>query len=200
MAQEFNQTPSMISTKTGFFDILKPEDYEYDIREIAQALSKICRYTGHIADGVPFYSVAEHCVLVSHLCPKRYALAGLLHDASEAYVGDVSSPLKKLLKDYKPIEENIQSCIAFQFGVTFPFHESVKKADAEAYWLERASVAKPPAGAEDTLWLQEYKTKKGPKPIGLSPLTAEREFLDRFNEICHDKGTKTLQQAISQAA
>lgn len=184
MAETFQQTPSMISTMNGFFDILEPEAYEYDIKEISKALSRICRYTGHVA--CPFYSVAEHSVLVSHLVPKELALGGLLHDATEAFVGDVSSPLKKLLKDYKPIENRIAEAIASAFGCDI-FHEEIKKADAKAYWLERASVAKPPKGAEDKLWLQEYKTTKGPRPIGLSPLTAEREFLERFNEIVDEQ-------------
>lgn len=180
MAEVFQQTPSCISTVNGFFDILKPEDYDYDIQEIALALSKICRYTGHVA--VPFYSVAEHSVLVSHLCPKGLRLAGLLHDASEAFVGDVSSPLKKLLKDYKPIENRIQEAIAHSFECDL-FAPEVKQADAKAYWLERASVAKPPKGAEDKLWLQEYKTNRGPKPIGLYPEEAYVLFMERFNAI-----------------
>lgn len=190
MAEVFNQTPSMISTTTGFFDILEPEKYAYDIEEIAHSLSQLCRYTGHCKT---FYSVAEHCVLVSQLVPRPFALAGLLHDASEAFVGDVSSPLKKLLKDYKPIEHRIQDAISSHFGCDL-FHEEVKKADATAYWLERASIAKPPEGAEDKLWLQEFKTKKGPKPIGLSSITARREFLERFYEIVNEQegwgGTK----------
>lgn len=117
------QTKSSISTVSGrFFDILKPEDYEFDIDEIATALSNICRYTGHVNK---FYSVAEHSVLVSRLVPSRLALAGLLHDASEAFVGDVSSPLKRLLPDYKRIEERVQEAIADQFGLPYPFPQEV---------------------------------------------------------------------------
>jgi hypothetical protein len=103
------QTKSSITTLSGkFFDILKPEEYEYDIEEIATALSNLCRYTGHVNT---FYSVAEHSVLVSRIVPERLALAGLLHDASEAYLGDVSSPLKKLLPEYKRIEDRVQRAI-----------------------------------------------------------------------------------------
>ncbi len=185
MSEIFQQTPSMISTDTGFFDILKPETYPFPIEEIAHALSNICRYTGHVSR---FYSVAEHCVLVSRLAPKRYALESLLHDAAEAYLGDVSAPLKRLLPDYKAIELDVEKAIANRYNLSFPFDPRVKKADAEAYWAERATIAKPPAGAEDTLWLQEYKEPKL-KPIGLSPTSAEREFLERYWEILNETAT-----------
>ena len=98
----------------------------------------MCRYTGHVTS---FYSVAEHCVLVSHLVPSKYALCGLLHDASEAFVGDVASPLKKLLPEYQKIEDNIQKSIARNYDLPFPFPEEIHVADKQLYWTERQTIA-----------------------------------------------------------
>jgi len=68
---------------------LRPEDV--DIVDIAHALSQICRYGGHCHK---FYSVAEHCIRVAVKAPDELKLAALLHDAEEAYLGDVIRPLK----------------------------------------------------------------------------------------------------------
>ena len=93
------QTESCISVYDGeYFDLLEPDRSVYTINTIAHALSNLCRYTGHVNR---FYSVAEHSVFVSLAVPKKFALEALFHDASEAFLGDVSSPLKKLLPEYK---------------------------------------------------------------------------------------------------
>lgn len=175
------QTKSSISTISGkFFDILKPEDYEFDIDEIATALSNICRYTGHVEK---FYSVAEHSVLVSRLVPPRLALTGLLHDASEAFVGDVSSPLKKLLPEYREIEERVQQAIANQFSVPYPFPEEIHEADKRMYWNERQNVA---PGPKDTLWHTEFRAARKVHASGMRPIMAKRFFLKRYKEITEE--------------
>src|SRR5262249_40410739 len=71
---------------------LQPTTAMLRIEDIAQGLAHECRFNGHVRE---FYSVAEHCVRVSWLVPQAFALEGLLHDASEAYLKDVPSPLKK---------------------------------------------------------------------------------------------------------
>lgn len=178
MSQQ-QQTKSCITTLGGnFFDLLKPEEYEYDIEEIATALSNICRYTGHVNS---FYSVAEHSVLVSRLVPDNLALVGLLHDSSEAFVGDVSSPLKKLLPEYKKIEEDIQQAICKHFELPYPFPEDVHKADKRMYWQERQTVADN--GVKDTLWHQELRAARKVKALGLAPRQAKKVFLKRYKEI-----------------
>ena len=175
--KKIEQTKSSISVTGGeFFDILSPENSEYSIDVVATALSNLCRYTGHV---VRFYSVAEHCVLVSRIVPPRFALEGLLHDASEAFVGDVSSPLKKLLPDYQKIEDNIQADIARRFNLEYPFPECIHKADKQLYWSERKVIAP----AVDALWNKEFRASKKVEPQGWTPARAKREFLKRFEEL-----------------
>src|ERR1700683_336889 len=73
------------------FYVLDPRPSDVRIEDIAHSLSLQCRFNGHVKN---FYSVAQHSVLVSERCDPADALYGLLHDASEAYIGDMSAPLK----------------------------------------------------------------------------------------------------------
>jgi len=109
------------------FDYLNPHPDQISIEDIATSLSLQCRFNGHVNK---FYSVAEHCTRVSALVPEEDALWGLLHDATEAYVGDVISPLKKLLPTYGLIEELVMNTIALKFNLGSECPESVHQADA----------------------------------------------------------------------
>jgi len=80
-----------ITTYTGKrFHYLDPQPEEIDIVDIAHALSLTCRFGGHCKE---FYSVAEHSIRVAEIVPKEFQLLALLHDAGEAYTGDVQSPI-----------------------------------------------------------------------------------------------------------
>src|SRR3990167_7144636 len=106
-----------IQTYTGKrFNLLDPDIDSIDIEDIAHALSMQCRYTGHT---LVFYSVAEHSVHVSRITDSSDSLWGLLHDASEAYLGDVASPLKHsgLMQGYIALEERVQAAICQKFGL-----------------------------------------------------------------------------------
>lgn len=118
-----------------YFDSL--EDNYYELSDISNALSKLCRFTGHTKN---FYSVAQHSVMVSYNVPQEYALEGLLHDATEAYLGDVSSPLKALLPDYKKIEKSLYASIAKQYNLPENISEEVKKADMVLLATERRDL------------------------------------------------------------
>ncbi len=83
------------------FDLLRPDDTAWSIIDIAHGLSNLCRYAGHTTE---FYSVAQHCVVMSRHVPQRLALTALFHDAAEALVGDMPTPLKALLEGYRTIE------------------------------------------------------------------------------------------------
>lgn len=95
------------------------------IGDIANGLSNICRFTGQIRE---FYSVAEHSINVALLMrkkgmPKAAQLVGLLHDATEAYIGDVTSPLKAMMPEYKKIEASVDYAIMRYFGILDFHHE-----------------------------------------------------------------------------
>jgi len=99
------------------------------IFDIAHGLALTCRFSGQC---LRFYSVAEHSVYVSKAVEKfglDAARWGLLHDASEAYLTDVPSPIKPCLVGYSEIEERIQRVIAEKFDLPWPCPRQVKEAD-----------------------------------------------------------------------
>jgi hypothetical protein len=170
------QVKYSISTFGGdFFDFEHPEDYSYEITEIAHALSNICRYGGH---SNKFYSVAEHSVLVSRVVPSSLALCGLLHDASEAFVGDMPTPLKALCPEYRLIEDRVQECIALSYDLPYPFPPAIKFADKSVYQAERLQIT----SVKDEMWYTDIP----PADVmvtGMQPKDAAAFFMARYNQL-----------------
>ena len=98
-------------------DLEDPNDKHILVEDIVHALSNIGRFSGHARS---FYSVAQHSVFLSWLVPKECQLEALLHDASEAYLQDLSGPLKhsKYLEGYRELERQMQARINKKFGIT----------------------------------------------------------------------------------
>jgi 5'-deoxynucleotidase YfbR-like HD superfamily hydrolase len=121
-------TKNEIRTFMGkMIDPLAPDPELITLVDIAHALSNICRWNGHT---MKFYSVAEHCIFVQNLVESREdKIAAMLHDASEAYIADVSRPVKHRLKNYFEIEDDLMMVIAKKFGFQYPLSAEVKKAD-----------------------------------------------------------------------
>ena len=155
---------------------LKPEQINID--DIAKSLSKLCRYNGHCDE---FYSVAEHSVYVSRCCDIEDAKWGLLHDATEAYVGDMIRPVKNLpiLKPYKELEDSVMLIICEKFGLDPEMPESVKIADNVVLMKEKDTIC---SNFPDWEWGDEIPRYPGPIRC-LSPNEAERIFMNRFNEL-----------------
>lgn len=147
---------TVIKTVLGnYFPLAHPEDYVYPIEEIAWALGKLNRFTGHTLRD---YSVAEHCVKVSFYVPPHLALEGLMHDAEEAYYGDVSSPLKRLIgAKYKRLANRCNATIRKQYGLPKQETPSVKEHDGLALRIEngkfmaRAHTSHPDGFREQTM-------------------------------------------------
>ncbi len=101
-----------------------------DLTDIGHSLSMICRFNGHCTR---FYSVAEHSVRVSDMLPDKLKLQGLLHDAAEAYLGDVIWAYKDstqlLGQKFKYWEDKISAVIAERYDLPWPFDPVVKHAD-----------------------------------------------------------------------
>lgn len=99
--------------------VMTPRHEDIDIVDISHALSHLCRFSGHVNR---FYSVAEHSARVARAVAVErpdLAKAALLHDAAEAYIGDVISPLKNCLPEYKVIEEEWERVVAETLGVFY---------------------------------------------------------------------------------
>lgn len=124
-----------IQTSIGVhFDLQDPKPEMVSIIDITRALSHINRFTGHTKKP---YSVAVHSLNASYIVPPEFALEALLHDAHEAYTGDVSSPLKSLLPDYRALENRIESVVRQRFGLPAGMSPEVKRADLTMLATER---------------------------------------------------------------
>ena len=133
-----------------YVDLLNPDPATIDIRSIAAALSKICRFGGHCPR---FYSVAEHCMLATGLakqdgCSNEVLRAVLLHDAAEAYVGDMVKPFKITIPEYAIAERRMEQAISEAFNVDFQdceraikkYDRAMLKAEKTAMWPEDKEV------------------------------------------------------------
>lgn len=133
-----------IQTATGLkMYPLDPDVDEIDIESIAHSLSNMCRFNGHTSR---FYSVAEHSCHVCDLLPPAFKLAGLLHDASEAYLCDVPRPVKRsagFSQPYMQAEHALMCCIATKYGFPWPMEQAVEDADESLLHTEALALMGP---------------------------------------------------------
>lgn len=162
---------SWIQTRSGLaMHPLAPTPDMLDITDIAHALSMVCRFNGHTRVR---YSVAEHSVRVARLVPREDRLAALLHDASEAYLCDVPSPIKPLLPGYAEIEDRLSRVIAEKWGVVYPWPDTVKAADRLMLHTEAKHLM------DDPEWCRGSEVT-GFYMYGWEPWYARLEFLEMF--------------------
>jgi 5'-deoxynucleotidase YfbR-like HD superfamily hydrolase len=169
---------SKIQIRTGeYLDILDPDPAMITIENIAHNLSHICRFTGNVDT---FYSVAQHSVLVSREVSQEFELEALLHDATEAFIGDVSTPLKSLLPEYKRIEDNLHRIIAKKFNL--PEHLSPEVKVADRFLCEQEKLSLLPSTAQCQKYWGNIKLSKKISPYA-SPIMSYNSFMDRFKEL-----------------
>lgn len=203
---------SAIQTYKGmFFDVANPTPDLIDIEDVAHALSLVNRYTGHTRVA---YSVAEHSVRVlwavdcmldkvpgactmeqmarkPRLEAERDAilLAALLHDGSEAYLSDLARPIKTIpaMQPYRDLERKLEEAVAKKWGLTFPWHPIIKRADNVLLATEKRDLMSEPP----TPW----NLTEEPLPLTIKPWPAELaeyRFLEEFKALtrrlgCHLK-------------
>lgn len=143
------------------------------IGDIAHSLSHLCRFNGHCE---PFYSVAEHCMFVAkHVC-RENALWALLHDAAEAYICDLPSPIKAMFPDYALVEENILHCVAEKWGLSWPMPDEVHEIDLRALMTEARDLMAPPPEP----WSIDAEPLPSRLPLGWAVADVKRLYLQLF--------------------
>lgn len=138
-----------ILTHTGKrLDLFEPDADMIDPRDIAHSLAHLCRFNGYTRE---FYSVAQHSCLVADLVPTEHKLAALLHDATEAYLGDMTRPLKEWMPYYRGFEDVIWGRVCERFGLEIDLPASVLQADLIALATERRDMMPPDPAIWDCL-------------------------------------------------
>lgn len=171
---------SCIQTYSGMsFDLFNPDPHRISIDDIAHALSNLCRFTGH---SEKFYSIAEHSVHVASLLPSYLNLEGLLHDAAEAYVGDLSTPLKHsvFLDGYRSVEGLMEVAIEDAFGLGELHSSIIKRADRQMLVVEANALLRKPLIPEWSKLLEEIGEAPKVKIHCWSPRKAEKKFLEAY--------------------
>lgn len=164
----------------ALFNYERPHECEVLIEDIASALSKVCRFAGHIPH---FYSVAQHVVNTSRIVAVGHELDALMHDTAEAFTNDLPTPLKHRLPEFRDLERRIEAAMAQRFGFNYPLPHPVKVADLQMLKLEKHHIKRDTsrwsvlegvsvAGLRDKVYLDE-----------LAPRAAEELFLTRYYEL-----------------
>ena len=172
--------PTITLASGRLFDFLDPHGSDFAIEDVAHGLALVCRYAGQCRD---FYSVAEHSLLVSDVAT-NHRYEALLHDAAEAFIGDITRPLKQLLPDYKRIEEAVEDAVIERFGMDRAYRSEVKATDLRVLAAEQMQIMAP--GTAD--WAAEAQVEPAAITVRfLSPKAAKRQFLKRYEELRHQQ-------------
>lgn len=167
-------------------DLLNPRIDDVHMLDVAVSLSRLARFIGH---GRSFYSVAQHSVFVADLLPAADRVHGLLHDAAEAYIGDLANPVKRALVTacpafapaWKSIEKGLRARIYQRAGVMLPDPETearVKEADLIALATEQRDVLASP---------NRWNLPVGPAGLAIRPVEPHAAFM-MFADALHRVG------------
>lgn len=161
--------------------ILNPQPEDIYIEDIAAAISKQCRFNGHCKS---FYSVGQHCIYGSELAFKYYdrevAKEFLLHDATEAFVGDLVRPVKVHLPEFETIEQRFWKAIATRFNLPLLMSEECKYIDDVMVTWEKRDLL---PNSEDWPKLPDISHLNLPTLNCLSWEHVEWAYLKRYKEL-----------------
>lgn len=168
-----------VSTYLGNrFFITRPHIDDVALEDIAHGLAYQCRFNGQTS---AFYSVAQHSLMVMALVPESERLPALLHDAAEAYLGDMVKPLKNLFPEFSAIEARVMEIIGHRFGVDLTrLHPAIKAADLVALATEKRDLM--PHSTEPWTYIAGIEPLPE-KIVPLSPGEAKAAFLAAFAQV-----------------
>lgn len=170
------QNPYVSTFLGNRFFLTNPHIDDVAIEDIAHGLAYQCRFNGQTRS---FYSVAQHSLMVMSLVPETLRFSALLHDAAEAYLGDMVKPLKNLFPEFSVIEARVMEIIGHRFGLDLTHLDpAIKQADLIALATEKRDLM--PHSVETWAYLHEIE----PLPTtiqAMSPQEAKTAFLDAFN-------------------
>lgn len=172
-----SQTHSWIQSYGGrAIDPFNLTESDVEIEDISHALANLCRFGGHSRH---FYSVAQHCTIVSQIVPARLSLAGLLHDADEAYVVDLPAPLKVRFPEYRELCDKVQRVINRRFGITLTDDDRriIKDADNTALATEARDLLQ---GGPLGNWHEKYGMPLHTRVLPQAPTAAKAVFMMRY--------------------
>ncbi|CAK0767535.1 putative hydrolase of HD superfamily [uncultured Gammaproteobacteria bacterium] len=170
-------TAVMITYSGRTVDLAQPDFSQFQIEDIARPLAYQCRFAGNTR---AFYSIAQHCVLTSHLAPRSFAFDALMHDSEEAFTGDWPTPWKvrigrpAIRKAIAPIKR----ALASRFGFADPEPHAVKVADQRALATELRDLCAP----HRVNW-RDLPPPAGEIIVPLEPDQAMALFLARYGEV-----------------
>jgi hypothetical protein len=177
-----NRGPWMTTFTGKRFYLMDPVVEDITIEDIAHALAMTCRWHGHTNT---FYSVAQHSVLTSLVADRPYRMAMLLHDAAEAYIGDLAKPIKRdtrLGESWRVMEDRIQEQVQLAFGYKVPNKARQKVWDNRVLLAEADDLVNQDwlLALRDRLRLTRYPEDT---IITMGPTAAEAMFLRRYLEL-----------------
>lgn len=171
-----------LETYSGkYIDFLDPQPEDIELVDIANGLANTCRFGGQV---YRFYSVAEHSIRVAEQLPEHLRLAGLLHDAHEAYTGDIIAPMKRAIQRRAPgliaeMSNKLDAAIGAKLGVEpYLMHSAEVKMADDYVMFQEAAALKYSHGIGAHWGNEHYYVPLG--GIGWSPAKAERMFLQAY--------------------
>jgi uncharacterized protein len=174
--------PRIMLASGNWFDFLDVRGSTFTINDIAHGLSHICRYSGQC---FRFYSVAEHSLYVCGVADS-HKLEALMHDAAEAFLGDITRPLKQLLPQYKSIERDVELAIFERFNLDHSALAELKAADLSVLAAEQLQLMPPGTN----YWAKETGVAVADiKIAGYTPPEAKSRFLAKYHELQSQKTT-----------
>lgn len=138
-----------IYTLSGMINVIDPDPQDIHLEDIARALANTSRWAGHTPH---YYSVAEHSIRVAMLVEPHHKLQALLHDAAEAYLGDIPTPIKRLLQfrtqdangvtvaSFGAVETNLLGMVLRKYAGCNALHQTVHEADRMVLEWERVDL------------------------------------------------------------